>query len=173
MTIIPQRILFKIFPGLLLVALNFGQSVSAQSNTAFRAFGTQLYKMITDTAEGPRLEYIRIKTWHRLIDNQDWAYHRQTAAHEKVEKKYKSDYLHYHQLRRHLQNSWEQRQSSGASVEFLSFYYRPSTDTSNHYRATLKGLYREDSVQTVVTWKVPFYYTGKGFILTAPIEEKF
>ena len=151
---------------------NFGSTIKAQSDSAFRAMGHQLFEMITDTAARPHLEYIRIKTWHRLIDDQDWDYQRRTKAHEKVEEDYESDYLNFQQLRQFLQQSWE-RQQEGASVEFLSFYDRPSQDTSNHYRATLRGLYRREAVQTVVTWKVPFYYTGKGFILTAPIEEQF
>lgn len=156
-----------------LMLLNSAPPLAAQSDEAFRAFGQQLFKMITDTADRPRLEYIRIKTWHRLIDKQNWEYQREKAAHEEVEENYKAEYLQYHQLRQHLQESWEERQNSGASVEFLNFHYQASPDTNNHYRATLRGLYRKDSVQTLVTWTVPFYFTGQGFILTAAIEESF
>jgi hypothetical protein len=79
----------------LLVLVGLNASV-AQSDRAFEEVAQNLLILVTDTGQLPRLEYIRIKTYRDLADQQDWTHNQKEEYKYDIEAKYGLEYELFH-----------------------------------------------------------------------------
>lgn len=153
-----------------LIMLGCGAGMQAQPDEAIRRFGQEVFHYMTDTAEAPRVEYIRIKTWKKLFEVQAWSYRKTEEAKLNVDQNYEDMYRQFYRKTGGLQQQLLQEQARGVRVAPLHFSYVRSRDTVGILHGTWQVLIEEEEMQTVERWRFPFHFNGQGFMLTGPVR---
>ena len=161
----------------LLLCLSFlcaATSLNGQSEEDFEKFARDFYTLLSDSTEVPPLEYIRIKTWKQLIEEQDldslekdeWIIRKNKAyAQEQAEFG-----LNLGSLIEEYQNALE----NGADFEWLSSSKQAHEKWKNCYHCYFRFVFQTEDLQTVVQLKYDVYYNGRGLVfIGTELEEEF
>lgn len=142
----------------------------AQPDSAIDRYGREVYRYLTDTAHGPPVEYIRPKSWKNLFELQGWSYQKTEEAKLNVDYHYEEKYRRFYREIGGLQNRILAEKARGVQLRPLHFSYVRSRDTVGIIHGTWQVLLREADMQTVEQWRFPFYFNGRGFMLTGPVR---
>ncbi len=156
-----------------LILISFS-GIKAQTEQQFEDFAKDLLVLVTDTSELPRLEYIRIKTYRSMVDNQDWSYKEKEEYKYKIEANYGREYELFHKSLELLVKRYYLEISDGASAEYLSSTYQAKANFKGAYDAELRFLYSYKGMQSVVRFQYELFNTERGLgFFGAPIKEEF
>jgi hypothetical protein len=156
----------------LLVLVGLNASV-AQSDRAFEEVAQNLLILVTDTGQLPRLEYIRIKTYRDLADQQDWTHNQKEEYKYDIEAKYGLEYELFHKKLGLLVDRYYKEANDGAIAEYLSSSYKEINGFKSSYAAEMRFIYKYNGMQSIVTFKYELFYNGRGLGFFGPpiIEE--
>ena len=161
--LIVSALVFLSFPGL-----------KAQSDEDFEKIAQDLLSLITDTNELPRLEYIRIKTYREMADQQDWPESEKEEYKYEIEAKYSLEYELFHKRLGLLLDRYYLEAHDGAQAEYLSSAYQAKANFKNTYQAEMRFLYSYKGMQSIVTFRYELFYNGRGLgFFGPPILEDF
>lgn len=156
-----------------LVFLSFS-GLQAQSDEDFEKIAQDLLSLITDTNELPRLEYIRIKTYREMADQQDWTESEKEEYKYDIEARYSLSYELFHKRLGLLLDRYYLEAHDGAKAEYLSSAYQAKANFKNTYQAEMRFLYSYKGMQTMVTFRYELFYNGRGLgFFGPPILEDF
>jgi len=157
----------------LLVFTSFS-ALKAQNDDQFEKLAQDLLILVTDTGELPRLEYIRIKTYRDMADQQDWPQSEKEEFKYDIEAKYGLEYELFHKKLGVLIERYYLEAVDGASVEYLSSAYQVKANFKNTFTAQMRFLYSYKGMQSMVTFKYELFFNGKGLgFFGPPIKEEF
>lgn len=146
----------------------------AQSDSSFEEVAQDLLILITDTSALPRLEYIRIKTYRDLADQQDWTFNQKEEYKYGIEAKYGLEYELFHKKLGLLVNRYYEEVAAGAKAEYLSSSYKANAKFKNSYAAEMRFIYNYKGMQSIVTFQYELFYNGRGLgFFGPPIKEEY
>jgi len=157
----------------LMFLLSFS-GLKAQTDSQFEELAQDLLVLVTDTGELPRLEYIRIKTYRDMVDQQDWTHSEKEEYKFRVEADYGLEYELFHKNLELLLKRYYLEVADGAQVEYLSSTYQAKADFKGAYEAEMRFLYSYKGMQSMVTFRYELFYNGRGLgFFGPPIKEEF
>tara|TARA_R110002050_G_scaffold52190_1_gene119362 strand:+ start:2048 stop:2542 length:495 start_codon:yes stop_codon:yes gene_type:complete len=150
------------------------QGLKAQSDADFEKVAQDLLVLLTDTSELPRLEYIRIKTYREMVDQQNWTYSEKEEYKYDIEAKYGLEYELFHKKLGLLVERYYLEAHDGAEAEYLSSSYQAKANFKNTYQAEMRFLYSYKGMQSTVSLHYELFYNGRGLgFFGPPIMEEF
>ena len=148
--------------------------LKAQSDSQFEKLAQDLLVLVTDTGELPRLEYIRIKTYRALVDQQAWTHSEKEEYKYEVEADYGLEYELFHKNLDLLLKRYYLEVSDGAQVEYLSSTYQAKANFKGTYEAEMRFLYSYKGMQSVVSFQYELFYNERGLgFFGPPIKEEY
>ncbi|GEM_PF-2010783 len=156
-----KRSLLKGFISFLIL---FSLQAKAQTENDFEQFNRDLYTLIADTAEIPKLEYIRIKTYNQLIDEQDWPDSKKEEVKLRVQKSYPYEYEEFHKRLGLIVDYYQEGIKNGGRLEYLSYSYEEHPYWKNRYIVNLRLLFSSEEMISTVNFEYHLYYSGKALL---------
>ncbi len=153
-----RKVLFSLILGL------SSLGVSAQTDANFENFAQDFYSLLSDTAAYPNLEYIRVKTWRALIDNQDLSANEKEEWKVEMNRTYPELKASFEQKLGLMVGHYRELLRNGGSLSFAFADYRPHPKWKNLYTCSLKMYYELDEVQSFVEIQYELYYNGRGLV---------
>lgn len=149
-------------------------SAKAQTKALFDDFAQDFFILLSDTSTIPPLEYIRIKTWKQLIEEQDLSSLEQQDWIIRKNKEYPQEEAAFRQKLGSLIESYHKALSNGASLEFLNADFQDDKRWKNWYHCQLRFILQTEELQTIVQLNYQLYYNGKGLMfIGTELEELF
>lgn len=161
----------RIFLSILLGLGLLFQPVQAQSEADFQAFGKDVFRWLTDTSHQSQIEFIRIRTWKKLIDQQDLPAQEKAARKRRVDEDYVRIFQSFLQKSNALAETYIRHQQWGVKFEMLNFSYRPIG--RNIYAGKIRFVFEGPQTTTTALFRFRFFYNGQVFGLMTPVEEEF
>ena len=151
---------------LFLIALNslFIGSIFGQSNADFENFSQDLFALLSDTAQTPPLEYIRIKTWEELIEAQDLPVLDQEEWKVKKNKAYAEEHQEFSTKLGGIVQEYRLAGLNGAKLEYLNSEYVAHPKWTNWYKCQLRFIFSGEAMQSIVEVQYELYYNGRGLV---------
>lgn len=157
----------------LLVFLLFFSGLKSQDSAAFARFGERLFRHLTDTGFQEPVEYVRIKTLHWLIDQQELSAREKALRHAEEEAAYDRNYEIYHKQMFLLRQANRQEVLQGGQFALLHYQYEPLSPKSRFlYRGRMRVIFEGSGVRTLLVYRFRFFFNQKGFGLLGPIESE-
>lgn len=164
-----MRVALSLFT--LVVLILSGPCAFSQSEAEFEAFGEEVYQWFTDSSYQAKVEFVRIRTWKELIDQQDIPAREKAARKRRVDEDYPRIFENFLQRNNALAQRYIRHQQLGTDFEKLHFSYRPAG--KNLYDGELRFLFEGPRTTTTVLFRFRFFYNGRIFGLMTPVEEDF
>lgn len=159
---------------LLFGLLVFGSlTARAQSDEDFENFGKTLLKEISDTNKFIHTRFIRIREYHRLIEEQPWSNNQQSIAMHRVNDDYSEMYMNYQRSMTELKDSYSMDREEGATFEYLRTEKELQDGASKIYTLRVNYLYRNGKVQTIVGLIMDTAWLGDEMVAISPVKEDF
>lgn len=146
----------------------------AQTKALFDDFTQDFFILLSDTTTIPPLEYIRIKTWKQLIEEQDISSLEQQEWIVRKNKEYPQEEAVFRLKLGRMIESYHEAIGNGASLEFLNSDYQLDQRWKNWYHCQLRFILQAEDLQTIVQINYQLYYNGKGLLfIGTQLEELF
>tara|TARA_Y100001934_G_C11954225_1_gene586393 strand:- start:41 stop:535 length:495 start_codon:yes stop_codon:yes gene_type:complete len=152
----------------------FVSQLQAQTEADFEKFGAGIFSLISDTGSYPHLEYIRIKSWKQLIDEQDLESAEKEEWKLRIQDSYANEKIEFEKKLGLLVQEYRDASLKGAEFTFLESGYAPHPKWKNWYQCYLRFGFEHEGVQTMVDLNYELYYNGKGLLFIGTrIDEDF
>lgn len=148
----------------ILAFIAFALSGKAQSEADFEQFSKDLFTLLSDTAQTPPLEYIRIKTWEDLINAQDLSALEKEEWKVKKNKSYAQEHQAFGSKLGGVVEEYRTAAINGVELEFMDSDYAPHEKWKNWYHCHLRLVYSTDELQSIVEISYDLYYNGRGLV---------
>lgn len=145
----------------------------AQTDVEIQQYGREVFEYFTDSTVQSGVEFVRVKRLKELIDIQPISAREKSARRYKVEQEFDDMYEAYYRKTKDLYEQYYREQQLGTQFEYLGFEYESPGQSRDIYEGVVRFLYKSMDVQNMVEFHFRFYYTGKGFALLTPVEERF
>jgi len=157
------------------LSLLFGFSnLQAQTEEDFEKFARDFYTLLSDSSEIPPLEYIRIKTWKQLIEEQELDRLEKDEWIIQKNKAYAQEQAEFGINLGGLINEYQSALEKGAKFEWLSSSRQAHEKWKNWYNCYFRFVFQTEDLQTVVQIKYDVYYNGRGLVfIGTELEEEF
>lgn len=136
----------------------------SQSAADFERFSKDLFILLSDTAQTPPLEYIRIKTWEELIDAQDLSALAKEEWKVKKNKAYAEEHQTFGAKLGGIVEEYRTATLNGAELEFMDSDYHPHPKWQGWYQCHLRFIYSNADLQSIVEISYELYYNGRGLV---------
>lgn len=147
----------------LLISLS-ALSAKAQESADFEKFAQDFFILLSDTAEYPNLEYIRIKTWRELIAQQNLSDSEKQELEIRKNKEYTKERATFENKLGFLVQSFYEMVDKGGKLSLTFSDYQPHAKWNNAYHCSLKIYYESEGVQSIVNLEYDLYYNGRGLM---------
>ncbi len=148
---------------ILVLMLNF-LGLKAQEERDFQDFSKDVYSWLSDTGAETRIEYIRLKTWKQLINEQEISQTEKNMWIHKKEQSYYDEQKEFSNKLGNLINSYRNAVLAGAKMEYLESGYDPHPKWKKWYSCYFRFFLEEDGLETIVQVDYQLYFNGKGLM---------
>ncbi len=145
----------------------------AQTAEDFENFGREIFTSLTDTSLPFAPEYIRIKEYEYLIDQQKASYSQKELMKHQINQNYTEEYIRYQKNTTSFSEEYQNEVINGASMEYSSTYWEPLEGSELSYTIETTYLYKTDRVQTEVRIVYDVAWIRDHFVILGLFEEDF
>ncbi len=157
----------------LLVLLFCVYSTAAQNKIKFENIGKHIFETLIDTNRSFAPEYIRIKEYEYLIDQQKTIKSKKELMKYSMNQNYNHEYKRFQKSVDYLAEEYKNEVITGTQMEYLNTYWEPLAESELSYTVVTSFLYKAENVQTEVSLIYNVAWIKDHFALISPIEENF
>ncbi len=159
----------------LAVALCGTLNISAQTEEDFNDYGVILFRQMTDSTQTEFVDFIRTREYHEIIDRQPMNDNQKSLAKHKINEAYNQMYVDYQRSIQEMVENYNFEILDGATFEYLETRHEPLDNSKDTYAMKTNFIYRNDRVQTQVSfiYDVAWLDKERGFVLISPLKEVF
>ncbi|WP_421753163.1 hypothetical protein [Croceimicrobium sp.] len=142
----------------------FVSQLHAQTEADFEKFGQGIFSLISDTGSYPNLEYIRIKSWKQLIDEQKLESAEKEEWKLRMQETYANDKIEFEKKLGLIVQEYRAASIKGAELTYLESAYVPHPKWKNWYQCYMRFSFEHEGLQTMVDLNYELYFNGKGLL---------